>query len=111
MSLSSNNITIMEITGVFFRLNINTDVAPFFLPKKPPLHYFNSCLISSFILSNAAYLLKGYEPSLLCSCLPFPQFPVHLFISHVISFQCYMLEHTLLLKKHSREGQGNPFTF
>lgn len=34
MSLSSNNITITEITGVFFRLNINTDVASFFLPKK-----------------------------------------------------------------------------
>ena len=33
MSLSSNYITIMEITGVFFRLYINADVASFFAKK------------------------------------------------------------------------------
>lgn len=46
MSLSSNNITITEITGVFFRLNINTDVAPFFFAKKN--NHFIISILASF---------------------------------------------------------------
>ena len=87
---------------------ISTQMLHHFLPKNKPLHYFNSCFISSFILSSAAYLFKGYELSLLASCLPFPQLPVHLFVSHVNFFQGQVLEHILFLKKCSRADEENP---
>ena len=45
MSLSSNYITITEITGVFFRLYINADVASFFAKK---INHFIISVVASF---------------------------------------------------------------